>query len=386
MIKKIILFGIIFFILGINQLFAESITLASINSNSTFVLHKIGTEQEGFLDNQYTYIEDGGYFISNGSATCFRNHLGQAISPAPFSCSAFTYLNSRYGKYQTIETERFQYFITKPYSSHSSQSSSSYKTSYVIVYDKKEDNFYQNAFARTYSHTSAPSWFFLEGQLYFKHYQGPSRYTFNISNETGIGFVTTEIPGPNIQHIFISGTVSYQIKYNGSDYGSTLYSVSGNSLYGTTWAYDVDLGILKNSSSIDFPENPLGINITRTSYQDYNCLNYKGDIMCSFYSGDHSTPTEDTFGVYSYKFDSILSTWTYYPDVYFHHYNNYYNSGEGGGWFQSKETIIADNIKFTKFGPLKVGYYSESAGSYKKTYFTADYKLKTNDVLNSTVN
>jgi len=386
MIKKIILFIIISLWLWTKLVFAEAITLASLNSNSTFVLHKIWTSQPWFLDNQYTYIEDWGYFISNWSATCFYNHLWQAISPAPFSCGAFTYLNSRYWKYQTIETERFQYFITKPYSSNTSQTSSSYKTSYVIVYDKKEDSFYQNAFTRTYSHSNAPYWFFLDWQLYFKHYWSSSRYTFNTNDEFWIGFVTTEVAWPNIQHIFISWTVSYQIKYNWSDNWSTLYSVSWNSLNWTTWIYDTDLWIVKTSSSIVFPENPLWINITRTSYQDYNCLNYKWDIMCSFYSWDHSIPTEDTFWVYSYKFDANLSTWTYYPDVYFHHYNNYYDWGSWWGWFQSKETIISDNIKFTRFWPLKVWYYSDSALDYKKTYFTADYKLETNDVLNSTVN
>lgn len=387
MIKKIIFFLILFFWFWINELFADSVTLVWMSSNATFYIHKIWTTKEWFLDNQYSYIEDWWYFISNWSSNCFYNHLWQVITNEPFSCSAFTYINQRYWKYQIIETERFQYFITKPYNSNTSQSSSSYKTSYVIAYDKKEDNFYQNAYARSYSHTSAPYWFFLEWQLYFKHYQWPSRYTFNINDELWIWFQAIETPWPNIQHTSVSWTTSYNIKYNWSDYWSSLYSVSWNSLVWTTWINDNDLWVVKTSSSLDFPENPYWINISRTSYQDYNCLNYKWDILCSFYSWNHSTPTEETFNVYSYKLSASSWTWTYYPDVYFHHYNNYYFdwSNYWWGWFQSKTTIIEDNIKFTRFWPMKVWYYSESAWSYKKTYFTADYYLKTNDVLNSTV-
>ncbi len=387
--KKIIKFFVIilslFFIFWINKIFADSVILNSMSWNATFYIHKIWTTQEWFSDNQYSYIEDWWYFIANWSSNCLYNHLWQTIYPAPFSCSAFTYINSRYWKYQIIETERFQYFITKPYSSNSSQSSSSYKTSYVIVYDKKEDNFYQNSYARSYSHTSAPYWFFLEWQLYFKHYQWPSRYTFNTNTELWIWFEAIETPWPNIQHVAVWWTNSYNIKYTWSDYWSTLYSVSWNSLVWTTWIYDNDLWVVKTSSSLEFPENPYWINITRTTYQDYNCLNYNWDILCSFYSWNHSTPTEESFNVYSYKYSVSSQLWTYYPDVYFHHYNNYFDWNSWWGWFQSKETIIEDNIKFTFFWPMKVWYYSESSWDYKKTYFTADNYLKTNDVLNSTV-
>ncbi len=167
-----------------------------------------------------------------------------------------------------------------------------------------------------------------------------------------------------------------------------MYYVTWNTLYWTTRNYDPDLWVVKNTDTLDFPENPYWINISRTWYQDYNCLNYKWDILCSFYSWNHWTPTIDTFNVYSYRLSASSWTWTLYPDVYFHHYNNFYFdwSSFWWGWFQSKDTIIEDNIKFNRFWPMKLWYYSESAWTYKKTYHTADNYLKTNDVLNSTVN
>lgn len=385
MIKKIVLWVIMFFTgLWVNQLFAEAVTLNSMNSKSTFVLHKIWTTNDLFVDNQYKYIEDWWYFISNWSATCFYDHRWVAINPAPFDCGAFSYVYSRSWKYQTIETERFQYFITKPYNSVSSQSGSGFKTSYIIIYDKKGDDFYQHKYTHSNSHTSAPYWYFLDGNLYFKHVFDSSRYKFDISDEFWHSFISVNTPWPNIQHNSAWWySSSYLIKYNWSDTSSYLYHVWWNSLYWTAFVSDPDLWILKISSSKEFPTNPLNINITRTSYQDYNCLNYKWDILCSFYSWDHTAPTESNFWVYSYKYNSQTQSWTYYPDVYFMHYNNHYFdwSDFWWGWYQSKESIIQDNLKFTYFWPLKVWFYSESSGGYKKTYFTSDSYLKTNDVL-----
>jgi len=377
--KKIIFWFLLFLFVWLNQTFADSILASWLNGNSVWKVQTIWTTASGFLDNQYLYTGDGWYFITGGSANCFYNHLWNVIVPAPFSCTAFAYVNSYAWHYETIETERFNYFITKPYNQSASTTTTSYKQTFVTIFDKKENLWYQHTYTYTSSHSQWILRFWLNWKLYFKHYYDSTGWKyFETSDELGLWFVDTTPPA-NIQYNVVNWYSTYYIrKYLATDDTSTLYFVNANDLYYYSFVNDPDLWIVKNSWSMAFPSNPLWINITTTSYQDYTCLNHSWNILCSFYAGSHTTPTASNFALYAYEYNSSTQSWSFYDDTYFFHYNN----EVGAGWYTNKVGVIEDNLKFSWNWPLKVGYFSQSLQTYRKTYYTNANTLNTNDIVN----
>lgn len=362
--KKALL--ILLFILWINTTFADDISLISI-SDSVFTLHKIWTYMwTWYLANEINYVEDGWYFVSQWWQTYNYAWISQ-WTLMPWTPSTYNF-NSMV----QVETERFQYFLLKPYNypTHT-KSSEAYRTSTVSIYDKIQDAFYSNSFTHTSQHNKTPYMFFLGWQLIWKHYWDTVRYHLARDIEGVVSWIevfdyTANIYPWQSQTLYIdSGSSTNRIKYTASENWNTLYYLYWQNLKWEIFYNDADIWLIRNTTTIALPSIPTNFNYSYTSTNLQNTILANWYIYCSM---------AVWYDFLTLAYDPATQQFATLWDYYMYHYNHYV----WHGWLTTEQKAIDEQIKLSRFEPMKVWKYSTVDEVYKKFYIKTDNILYTN--------